>query len=116
MPTVELPVGVAADDERLGDAGEDRGQPLVRGAGGDDLVLVARRAVAEDGVAQAIDRAHRIGQTRPVFAYRLIARGTVEEKIVELQKTKRHLADAIITADKSLAGSLTAEDLGLLLS
>ncbi len=66
--------------------------------------------------AQAIDRAHRIGQTRPVFAYRLIARGTVEEKIVELQGTKRHLAEAIITADKSLAGSLTIEDVGLLLS
>ena len=35
--------------------------------------------------AQAIDRAHRIGQTRPVFAYRLIARDTVEEKVLELQ-------------------------------
>ena len=38
--------------------------------------------------AQAIDRAHRIGQTRPVFAYRLIARDTVEEKILELQQTQ----------------------------
>ncbi len=38
--------------------------------------------------AQAVDRAHRIGQTRPVFAYRLIARDTVEEKVLELQKTK----------------------------
>ena len=42
--------------------------------------------------AQAIDRAHRIGQTRPVFAYRLIARDTVEEKVLQLQKTKRDLA------------------------
>ncbi|MGE0608810.1 MAG: SNF2-related protein, partial [Pirellulales bacterium] len=39
--------------------------------------------------AQAVDRAHRIGQTKPVFAYRLIARGTVEEKILELQGSKR---------------------------
>ena len=39
--------------------------------------------------AQAIDRAHRIGQTRQVFAYRLIARGTVEEKVLELQQNKR---------------------------
>ena len=46
--------------------------------------------------AQAVDRTHRIGQTRRVFAYRLIARDTVEEKVVELQKTKRDLADAII--------------------
>ena len=44
--------------------------------------------------AQAIDRAHRIGQTRPVFAYRLIARDTVEEKVLELQASKRDLADA----------------------
>ncbi len=66
--------------------------------------------------AQAIDRAHRIGQTRPVFAYRLIARNTVEEKILELQKSKRDLADAIITGNNSLIRNLTAEDLQLLLS
>ncbi|MEX2302919.1 MAG: DEAD/DEAH box helicase [Bryobacterales bacterium] len=66
--------------------------------------------------AQAIDRAHRIGQERPVFAYRLIAKDTVEEKILELQRSKRDLADAIITADNSVIGSLTREDLELLLS
>jgi superfamily II DNA or RNA helicase len=65
--------------------------------------------------AQAIDRAHRIGQTRPVFAYRLIARDTVEEKVLQLQETKRALADAIINADNSLIRSLTREDLELLL-
>src|SRR6202011_5658997 len=48
--------------------------------------------------AQAIDRAHRIGQTRHVFAYRLIARDTVEERVLELQQHKRRLADAILTA------------------
>ncbi|MEX0802364.1 MAG: SNF2-related protein [Candidatus Binatia bacterium] len=68
------------------------------------------------GEAQAIDRAHRIGQTRQVFAYRLIARGTVEEKVLELQKSKRELADAIITADNSLMHNLTRQDLELLLS
>ncbi|HUF94124.1 MAG TPA: SNF2-related protein, partial [Candidatus Limnocylindria bacterium] len=66
--------------------------------------------------AQAIDRTHRIGQTRPVFAYRLIARGTVEEKVLELQQTKRDLADAIINADNSLLRTLTRDDLELLLS
>jgi SNF2 family DNA or RNA helicase len=66
--------------------------------------------------AQAIDRAHRIGQTRRVFAYRLIARETVEEKVLELQRTKRDLADAIITGNNSLLQNLTREDLQLLLS
>jgi superfamily II DNA or RNA helicase len=66
--------------------------------------------------AQAIDRAHRIGQTRNVFAYRLIARGTVEEKVLELQKSKRDLADAILNADGSPLRDLRREDLEMLLS
>jgi superfamily II DNA or RNA helicase len=66
--------------------------------------------------AQAIDRAHRIGQPRPVFAYRLIARGTVEEKVLQLQAEKRELADAIINADNALIRNLAREDLELLLS
>jgi superfamily II DNA or RNA helicase len=66
--------------------------------------------------AQAVDRTHRIGQTRRVFAYRLIARDTVEEKVLELQQSKRDLADAIITADNSLIRDLTREDLERLLS
>jgi SNF2 family DNA or RNA helicase len=66
--------------------------------------------------AQAVDRAHRIGQTRPVFTYRLIARDTVEEKVLELQKTKRDLAAAIIGAENSMIRDLRSEDLELLLS
>jgi superfamily II DNA or RNA helicase len=66
--------------------------------------------------AQAIDRAHRIGQTQQVFACRLIAKDTVEEKVIALQQSKRDLADAIITADNSLVRSLAREDLELLLS
>jgi hypothetical protein len=66
--------------------------------------------------AQAVDRAHRIGQTRRVFAYRLIARDTVEEKIVALQDRKRELAESIVQADESMIASLTAEDVELLLS
>jgi len=65
--------------------------------------------------AQAIDRAHRIGQERPVTAYRLVCKGTVEERILELQEKKRALADAVIRADGSLLRSLSREDLELLL-
>jgi superfamily II DNA or RNA helicase len=66
--------------------------------------------------AQAIDRAHRIGQSRRVFAYRLITRDTVEEKVLALQSTKRELADAIINADNSILKNITGDDLLLLLS
>jgi superfamily II DNA or RNA helicase len=66
--------------------------------------------------AQAIDRAHRIGQTQPVFAYRLIARDTVEEKILELQSKKRKIADAILEGEGQSLRDLTADDLRLLLS
>ena len=66
--------------------------------------------------AQAIDRAHRMGQNRHVNAYRLITQGTVEEKIVQLQQSKRALADAIITEQNSLISNLTREELSELLS
>ncbi len=69
--------------------------------------------------AQAIDRAHRIGQNKPVFAYRMIARDTVEEKILELQRSKRQIASAILDQDAGEGQSLrdlTAEDLRMLLS
>jgi superfamily II DNA or RNA helicase len=65
--------------------------------------------------AQAVDRTHRIGQTQSVFAYRLIAKDTVEEKVLELQRTKRDIADAIITQDNSLLRNLSREDLAILL-
>jgi len=66
--------------------------------------------------AQAVDRTHRIGQARPVFAYRLVARGTVEEKVLALQATKRALADSIVRADEGVLRGLRREDLELLLS
>jgi len=66
--------------------------------------------------AQAIDRSHRIGQTEHVFAYRLICRNTVEEKILELQQKKRDLADAILNADNRVISTLTRDDLEFLLS
>ena len=65
--------------------------------------------------AQAIDRAHRIGRQKPVVAYRLIARDTVEEKILELQAKKRGIAESIISEDNSVLRKLEVEDLEMLL-
>ncbi|MBR58893.1 MAG: hypothetical protein CMH54_12855 [Myxococcales bacterium] len=60
--------------------------------------------------AQANDRAHRIGQTRPVFVIKLVSANTVEEKVVELQKHKKALFDAAINDGKQLEDLLTAEE------
>jgi superfamily II DNA or RNA helicase len=65
--------------------------------------------------AQAIDRTHRIGQTREVFAYRLVAEDTIESKILELQARKRALADAILQPGGGGLKGLQQEDLELLL-
>jgi superfamily II DNA or RNA helicase len=65
--------------------------------------------------AQAIDRAHRIGQTKTVFAYRLLARGTIEEKVEELQREKRALAEGFFGEKGGAVGGLTREDLERLL-
>lgn len=66
--------------------------------------------------AQAIDRAHRIGQTQHVTAYRLVCADTVEQRIIELQDKKRQLADAIVAGQENLLSQLTREDLERLLS
>jgi SNF2 family DNA or RNA helicase len=63
---------------------------------------------------QAADRAHRIGQTRPVMVYRLVAQETVEERILALQVRKRALADAALE-DAARATAITRDELLALL-
>lgn len=66
--------------------------------------------------AQAIDRAHRIGQKQNVMIYRFITRNTVEEKILRLQEKKRKLAEDLIATEDSIVKSLSREDIDSLLS
>jgi superfamily II DNA or RNA helicase len=65
---------------------------------------------------QAIDRTHRIGQTKNIFAYRMICKDTIEDKILQLQDKKRALAKELITDDSSFVKSLTREDVEYLFS
>jgi SNF2 family DNA or RNA helicase len=60
---------------------------------------------------QATDRAHRLGQDKPVFVYKLITAGSVEEKIVALQEKKAALANAILSDDAASTVKFSAEDL-----
>ena len=60
---------------------------------------------------QATDRAHRIGQENVVTVYKLIAKGTIEEKIVNIQELKKELADQILSGEGMNTGSFTKEDL-----
>jgi len=60
--------------------------------------------------AQAIDRAHRIGQSRPVTVYRLVSAGTIEEKVIALQERKRDLFQRVVDDGGSLSGAITADD------
>ncbi len=63
---------------------------------------------------QAIDRTHRIGQTRPVTAYRMVTVGSVEEKIRALAERKSALSRTVVKADSAVAKTLTREDLAFL--
>ena len=71
-----------------------------------------RDAAAE---AQAVDRAHRIGQQRPVMVYRLVAQDTIEEKVMDLKARKERLVSAVLGDDALGAGDLAAEDIRELL-
>ena len=65
---------------------------------------------------QAIDRTHRIGQTKNIFAYRMICKDTIEDKILQLQERKRILAKELISDDQTFVKSLSKEDVEYLFS
>jgi SNF2 family DNA or RNA helicase len=107
--------------ERVDNFQRDDGPPVFLislKAGGSGLNLTAADTVihfdpwwnpaVED---QATDRAHRIGQTKVVTTYRLIAKGTIEEKILELAEKKRELVGAVLSEDIGGAKKLTKGDL-----
>jgi SNF2 family DNA or RNA helicase len=66
--------------------------------------------------AQAIDRAHRIGQDKPVTVRRLVAAGTIEEKVLALQQRKQDLFDAVVDDGEPFSAALTADDVRELLA
>lgn len=69
-----------------------------------DYVIVADPWWNPAAEAQAIDRAHRIGQTQPVTVYRLVSANTIEDKVVALQDTKRALSSAFLEPTGSATG------------
>jgi superfamily II DNA or RNA helicase len=118
MLTGEIPV--AKRDELVQSFQQGRSQVFLISlkAGGAGLNLQAADTVVlydpwwnpavED---QAIDRAHRIGQDKPVFVYRLVAEGTLEERILDLQARKQALADAVYGDEEQVASRLSDDDL-----
>ncbi len=132
LDLIETPLkGAGITFERLDGSTPNRGEVTARfqGADGAPVMLMSLKAggtglnlTAADHVflmdpwwnpqveAQAADRAHRIGQERPVMVYRLVSQGTVEERILGLQEKKRALFEAALS-EAAAATAITREDL-----
>jgi superfamily II DNA or RNA helicase len=121
-----LLTGMTANRQRVIDAFQSGRAPIFLislKAGGTGLNLTAADTVihydpwwnpaAQD---QATDRAHRIGQDKPVFVHQLIVSGSVEQRMLELQSFKRRLAGGILDGDRALVGELSAEQIDDLLA
>jgi SNF2 family DNA or RNA helicase len=80
-----------------------------------DMVIITDPWWNPMGEDQAIDRAHRIGQTRKVMVYRTITRGTIEEKITQLQHQKREMFNNLIESGQDVVKNMTSEELKQLL-
>ena len=65
---------------------------------------------------QATDRAHRIGQKRTVYSVKLITKGTIEDKVLAMQESKKSVIDATLTTDEQMMQKLTWEDVQELLA
>ena len=63
---------------------------------------------------QAIDRTHRIGQTKNIFAYKLVCRNTIEEKILNLQQKKKQLSEELVTEEEGFVKHLSQQDIEFL--
>ena len=128
IPYLYLDGSVAAEDRRRAveefqEEGSARVFLISLKAGGVGLTLTAADYVylvdpwwnpaAEQ---QAIDRSHRIGQVKKVFAYRMICKDTVEEKILQLQEKKRSLAADLVADEAGFVKQLTGEDVAYLFS
>jgi SNF2 family DNA or RNA helicase len=90
-------------------------------AGGTGLNLTAADTVIHYDLwwnpaveSQATDRAHRIGQDKPVFVYKLIGRGTIEQRILELQARKNLLVQAILNDETNLLAKFNEADVNML--
>jgi superfamily II DNA or RNA helicase len=121
--TGATPVAARADIVRRFQANEVPLMLISLKAGGVGLNLTAADTVIHVDPwwnpaveAQASARAHRIGQDKPVFVYKLVVAGSIEERMLELQARKQALADGILGTDGGDAVKFTADDLALLLA
>jgi len=80
-----------------------------------DYVFIADPWWNPAAEAQARDRSHRIGQTKPVFSYKFISKGTIEEKITKLQNQKKKISKDLIHSESSILKNMNLKDLQLLL-